>query len=167
MSEGRYYKEAILEPALEVSDLREALERPLPALNPADEKIVKDILKAVVEADGDGMLKRLDRKDLPILYIDEHVLIRDQVTRLLKASDLPIIIVSSQEDLKTELRDRGMSEREILEKLTGMVHPMRSDVEPLGLAEVVHAMPAFKVNNPGKSSQRPALPKNRKRDRWN
>ena len=167
MSEGRYYKEAILEPALEVSDLRDALERPLPALNPADEKIVKDILTAIVEADGDGLLGRLPREQLPILYIDEHALLRDHVTRLLKTSDLPVIVVGSLDEVKGELRTRGMSEREIQEKLTGMVHPMRSDAELSGLAEVVHAMPAFKVNNPGKSSQRPALPKNRKRDRWN
>jgi hypothetical protein len=152
---------------LDVSDLQVALDTPLHALDPADEKIVKDILKAVVEADGDGMLRRLDRKDLPILYIDEHMLIRNHVTHLLRQSDLPIIVVATQDELKSELRGRGMSERNILEKLTGMVHPMRSDVEPLGLAEVVHAMPAFEVNNPGKSSRRPALPKNRKRDRWN
>lgn len=139
----------------------------LAPLSEADQKIVSDVLKAVVEADGDGLLSRLDRKDLPILYVDENILVRDHITRLLKASDLPIIVVSSQEDLKAELRDRGMSDREILEKLTGVMHPMRSDAELPGLAEVVRAMPAYKVNNPGKSSRRPALPRNKKRDRWN
>jgi len=142
----------------------------LPDVNPLtgeDQKIVNDILRAVVEADRDGLLKQMDHKDLPILYIDEHALLRDTVIRTLKAADLPIIVLSSKEELANELRDRGMSEREIQEKLTGMVHPMRSDAGLPDLAEVVRAMPAFKVNNPGKSSRRPALPKNRKRDRWN
>jgi hypothetical protein len=139
----------------------------LQAFSEADQKTVRDILKAVVEADGDGLLKRLDRKDLPILFIDEHALLRDHVARLLRTADLPIIVVSTKDELNAELRDRGMSERDIREKLTGLTHPMRSDAELSGLAEVVRAMPAFKVNNPGKSSRRPALPKNRKRDRWN
>jgi hypothetical protein len=105
-------------------------------------------------------------RELPILYV-EHALHAPHVIEAIRAAKLPLIVIASPEELRGELKSRGMSEREILEKLTGMVHPMRSDVEPLGLAEVVHAMPAFKVNNPGKSSQRPALPKNRKRDRWN
>jgi hypothetical protein len=113
------------------------------------------------------MLRRLDRKDLPILYIDEHMLIRNHVMHLLRQSDLPIIVVATQDELKSELRGRGMSEHEILEKLTGVTHPMRSDAKLKGWAEEVCAMPVFKVNNPGKSSRRPALPKNRKRDRWN
>jgi hypothetical protein len=105
-------------------------------------------------------------RELPILYV-EHALHAPHVIEAIRAAKLPLIVIASPEELRVELKSRGMSERKIQEKLTGMVHPMRSDVEPLGLAEVVHAMPAFKVNNPGKSSQRPALPKNRKRDRWN
>ena len=105
-------------------------------------------------------------RDLPILYV-EHALHAPQVIEKIRSANLPLIVISSKDELRAELRERGMSEREIQEKLTGMVHPMRSDAGLPDLAEVVRAMPVFKVNNPGKSSRRPALPKNRKRDRWN
>jgi hypothetical protein len=106
-------------------------------------------------------------RETPILVLDDHSSAIPNLHQALKDAGLPVIIVNGQEELRKVLTDRGLSEREIREKLTGLTHPMRSDAELSGLAEVVRAMPAIKVNNPGKSTRRPALPKNRKRDRWN
>ncbi|BDD79904.1 hypothetical protein [Burkholderia phage FLC9] len=104
-------------------------------------------------------------RDLPILYVG-HSLHAPHVIEKIRAAQLPLIVIASPEELRGELQNRGMSEREIQEKITGLTHPMRSDAKLPSLAEVEYAMPVFKVNNPGKSSRRPALPKNRKRDRW-
>ena len=106
-------------------------------------------------------------RETPILYLDEASVAIPHLHQVLKDSNLPVIVVTGREELRKVLIERGMSEREIQAKLTGVTHPMRSDAELTGLAEVVRAMPAYKVNNPGKSSRRPALPRNRKRDRWN
>lgn len=136
-------------------------------MSEGDQQIVADIMKAVSKADSNGLLSQLPRDNLPILYVDEHALVRDEVIRALRAADLPMIVCATLGEAQDELRSRGLTDREIQAKLTGITHSMRSDVELPSLAEVECAMPVFKVNNPGKSSQRPALPKNRKRDRWN
>lgn len=104
----------------------------------------------------------------PILYIDTATATNRHVLDVLKDSHFPLVIVETFEDLQAAMRERRIEPPLSMEKLTAMAQGMRSDVRFPNLAEVVNAMPALKLPRTDmKTSKRPALPQNRKRDRWN
>lgn len=129
----------------------------------------------LVDTIKDELSKRIGSEPrseaLPILFVDDHRGFSPDILNTLReglaASGTPVIIFTDREELQGELSKRGMSDAEVREKLTALTQGMRSDAEFKNLAEVVRAMPAYKAEIAEKGSKRPALPKNRKRDRWN
>ena len=136
-------------------------------MTPEEERelIATSIKKDLDRMYKEGTLKREERP--PILYIEPSLAESKHIRELLKGADFPVIVLDSIQDVKNELKSRGMSDWEIQAKITGLAHDMRSDAELPSLAEVVRAMPAIVPKHEPKESKRPALPRNRKRDRWN
>lgn len=105
---------------------------------------------------------------VPILYIDESTAVNRHVHELLKGALCPVVIVSTYPQLQAVMKERRIDPPITLEKLTALAQGMRSDAESWDLAEIVRAMPVPKLmKSEMKSSKRPVLPRNRKRDRWN
>lgn len=136
-------------------------------VDPEDQRLVDSIKESLLEQLGEPIVDDLNPHPLlPILYMDAQTPHDHQIARLLREGSVPVMVITSLGEVESELSKRGLSDQEIQEKLTGLTHPMRSDAELPGLAEVLRAMPAIVPKPEPRESRRPALPKNRKRDRW-
>lgn len=137
---------------------------------PIDQTVEPVTLKL---ADGTPVMEvsfsnRAAWRESPVIYLDKVAAVNPHILKVLEGSSLKIVVVTTIDDLRSEIRERGMDERITLEKITGVAQGMRNDAEFPDLAEVLRAMPIRKLAKEDlKSSKRPALPKNRKRDRWN
>lgn len=125
----------------------------------------------IITLDDDGRLTEITsenkgafRRVVPV-YIGRALVNNMDFLGLLKDSPCPIMVVDFN-GLDVSMVE--LTQKEIQAKLTGVAHDMRSDVKLPSLAEVVPTMPVLmKKLLSSTSRRRPALTKNRKRDRWN
>jgi hypothetical protein len=140
------------------------------AVDDEAESILRNIREAIsdMRKRGEDWTRDANPDMMPILYVDTSMAVNRHVHEVLKDANFPLVIVETFEDLQAAMRERRIEPPLSMEKLTAMAQGMRSDVRFPNLAEVVNAMPALKLlKSETKTSKRPALPQNRKRDRWN